>query len=298
MSGLEIVLDAITAAGRARGFIEVRALHRPSQRWTRFFVGVSGRRSLLRALPAMATLRDVYLAPAPRTKCAGTREAVADAWLAWADCDNAAAVQALANFPATPSVLVASGTPGHLHAYWRLSAPVASNALEAANRRLAAALGSDPAVANANAILRPPGTLNHKHDPPVRTKVVASHGDGVSLAELLSHCPPVLRSHSARDARRDTEHDALLNIEPEAYVRVLLGVDVPQSRKVRCPGRHEDRTPSLHVYATPERGWHCFGCGAGGSIYDLAALMWDIPSRGQHFIELRQRLLDRFVTIG
>jgi hypothetical protein len=44
---------------------------------------------------------------------------------------------------------------------------------------------------------------------------------------------------------------------------------------------HEDRTPSLHVYGDPERGWFCFGCGRGGSIYDFAALLFGRGTRGE-----------------
>jgi hypothetical protein len=70
---------------------------------------------------------------------------------------------------------------------------------------------------------------------------------------------------------------------------VLLGLDVGRSRKVRCPF-HDDRTPSLHVYPSPEQGWYCFGCGRGTSIYDMAAAAWGMDTRGQAFLELRDRL--------
>ena len=55
-------------------------------------------------------------------------------------------------------------------------------------------------------------------------------------------------------------------------------------------GLHEDRTPSLHVYESPERGWFCFGCGFGGSIYDLAGRVWRLETRGEDFLTLRARL--------
>ena len=48
----------------------------------------------------------------------------------------------------------------------------------------------------------------------------------------------------------------------------------PRHGKIRCPF-HPDGTPSLHVYPTPEQGWFCFGCRRGGTIYDLAAEVWD-----------------------
>jgi len=46
----------------------------------------------------------------------------------------------------------------------------------------------------------------------------------------------------------------------------------------------------LHVYADPQRGWYCFGCARGGSIYDLAALLWDREPRGVQFAQLRREL--------
>src|ERR1019366_5105552 len=94
----------------------------------------------------------------------------------------------------------------------------------------------------------------------------------------------------------------LLAIEPVRYVQTLTGRKVPRSRKVSCPF-HEDRTPSLHVYPQPAQGWACFGCGRGGSIYDLAGELWlsgqspDAPLRGRQFIEVRQRLLTMFFGV-
>ena len=42
----------------------------------------------------------------------------------------------------------------------------------AANRRLAHALGADPASADAARILRVPATLSHKHDPPTPVEAI------------------------------------------------------------------------------------------------------------------------------
>jgi len=50
-------------------------------------------------------------------------------------------------------------------------------------------------------------------------------------------------------------------------------------RKLWCRF-HEDTHPSFHVYPTPAQGWHCFSCRTGGSIYDLAAALWDLEPRG------------------
>lgn len=45
------------------------------------------------------------------------------------------------------------------------------------------------------------------------------------------------------------------------------GIAVSRSGYAVCPF-HSERTGSLRVY-DGDRGWHCFGCGAGGSVIDF-----------------------------
>ena len=89
-----------------------------------------------------------------------------------------------------------------------------------------------------------------------------------------------------------SDRDVLLEVEPVAYVEALTGVEVPRSGVIRCPlPDHEDRTPSFHVYGA-ERGFYCFGCHRGGTVYDFAAALWDLPTRGSGFVELRRRVAE------
>jgi hypothetical protein len=83
--------------------------------------------------------------------------------------------------------------------------------------------------------------------------------------------------------------DPLLLVPPSVYFERLTGLRVGPSGKVRCLF-HDDRSPSLHVYREPGRGWYCFGCGRGGSVYDLAALLFGGKTRGPAFLELRREL--------
>ncbi|MDR7549484.1 MAG: DNA primase [Armatimonadota bacterium] len=56
--------------------------------------------------------------------------------------------------------------------------------------------------------------------------------------------------------------------------------------KALCPF-HQEKTPSFHV--DPERGlWHCFGCGAGGDIYDFVMRTANLT-----FMEAAQELARR-----
>src|SRR4051794_10855387 len=243
---------------------------------------------------------DVYAGCAPRTRRHGGRDAVAQAFVLWADCDGDAAVAALARFEPAPAIVIASGTGTNCHAYWPLTAPLARDELERANRRLAYALGADPASADAARILRIPGTLSHKHRPPA--PVVALRLDverRLPAADIVGVLPdpPACRTIAVvPDAQRGA--DPLLAIPPDIYVPRLLGVEVPRQRKVPCPF-HDDRHPSLHVYETAARGWYCFGrCRRGGTIYDLAAALYGYELRGDDFVRLRGELRRLFGLDG
>ena len=249
------------------------------------------RRFAARAI-ALGRRTDVYVGCAPRTRRHGGRAAVERAFVLWADCDGETAVAALGCFEPAPAVVIASGTGSNCHAYWPLDRPLGSDELERANRRLAYALGADPVSADAARILRVPGTLSHKHQPPTAVDAIRLDAERrVPVADVVGGLPdppaPARGSATPAEARGD---DPLLQIAPDVYVRLLLGLEVPRHRKVRCPF-HEDRHASLHVYETAERGWYCFGaCRRGGTIYDLAAPLYGYAARGEDFLRLRAEL--------
>jgi hypothetical protein len=94
-----------------------------------------------------------------------------------------------------------------------------------------------------------------------------------------------------RSAPFDRHDNLLLEIEPPDYVQVLTGIEVPRSGVICCPlPDHDERTPSFKVYEDPERGWFCFGCCRGGTIYDLGAALWSMSTRGPAFHDLRREL--------
>jgi hypothetical protein len=243
---------------------------------------------------------DVLVGVAPRVRPRGDRSAVPRGWTLWVDCDDAAALQRLAAVPVAPSMVVRSGSEYGAHAYWLLDRPLARAELERANRRLAHALGADLRSVDAARMLRPPATLNHKTIPARAVALETYTGERHDPGSLLAHFPAApaaqLRTMPEHALRRaDGRADRLRDIPPDTYVERILGLSVPRSRKLACPF-HEDRHPSLHVYREPERGWFCFGCRRGGTIYDLAATAWGITPRGAAFRELRGRLQAAFTT--
>lgn len=91
-----------------------------------------------RDISAHAASTDVYVGVLPRWRRRGGRGAVAgDARTVWVDFDTPDAESRLASSELAPHMLVRSGGPGHVHAYWMLRRAVAPEEVERANRRLA-----------------------------------------------------------------------------------------------------------------------------------------------------------------
>ena len=97
------------------------------------------------AILALAEHADVYTGVLLRTRRAGGRGAVAASHLLFVEIDHPDAQERLAAFPHTPTAWVRSGSRGHLHSYFGLSASIDAGRVKDANRRLAHSLGGDPA---------------------------------------------------------------------------------------------------------------------------------------------------------
>lgn len=67
----------------------------------------------------------------------------------------------------------------------------------------------------------------------------------------------------------------------------FYGFEVSRAGFVRCP-LHGEKTPSLKVY-DGDRGWKCFGCGAGSSVIDFVMQYF-----GLSFSDAQSKLNDDF----
>jgi hypothetical protein len=177
--------------------------------------------------------------------------------------------------------------------WWPLKKPLDGGELVTANRRLADALGADRAATDLPRVLRVAGTTNRKggrRSPVSCVNAITTVHDPLDVLGELPEArkPQHVESHRRPVARWDD--DPLREVPTTFYVERLTGQAVPRSCKVHCP-LHDDRTPSFHAY---EHGWYCHGCRAGGSVYDLAARLWGIGTRGSDFVLLRRRLLEEF----
>lgn len=274
-------------------FVELRV--RRGTRMAQSFRRVAAARELAAEAAAHATRHDVYMGVIARKRQrGGRRDLVLDASVTWVDCDDAAAVRALERFEPAPQIVVASGSGSNRHAYWLLAERIPLDEVERINRGLALVLGADVRACDSARILRPPGTVNWKTGRPAPVRLLAFEPRvRLELHEISRGLPRDRAAHVSRRrgprARTDMQCDPLLQIAPREYVERLTGSLAGPDRKLRCPF-HDDKTPSLHVFEQPERGWFCFGCGRGGSIYDFAAMLWGRGLRGSEFVRLRQDL--------
>lgn len=295
-SAIERYLDGLFGAAPAGSFVEVRV--RVSAGMRRSFHRAESLGVTTGVIAGHAERRDVFVGVVPRARRGGSRaDLVEQAGVVWADCDGPAAVAALAGFEPRPSMVVASGSGTNCHAYWLLSRRVEVPLLERFNDRVARALGADERSTDGARILRPAGSANWKSRPPARVRLLAVDlGAPVDIEQLDARLPALPQRSQAGDGRRrdrapDLACDPLLKIPPRVYVEVLTGASVGRDGKLCCPF-HADRSPSLHVFEEPERGWFCFGCRQGGSVYDFAAQLWGSGARGAQFVRLRRELTE------
>jgi hypothetical protein len=293
-SELRAYLQALAGPAMPGSLFEIRERH--GQLMRRRFVPVEQPDQAVSAILRAARERDVYLGAAPRSRPHGGRAAIAGLSSLWVDADTPEAIARLQAFEPEPSILIASGRGQH--AYWLLDHVVDVVSGENANRRLARHLTADEGCADAARILRPPHTCNHKQAPPRPVAPLWLRTDRrVPLAAITTDLPATPEPSRFGRSERNGRSDPLLALEPAFYVTALLEMEIGRDRKVSCPF-HLDEHPSLHVYPTAAQGWHCFSCQRGGSIYDLAAAVWDLDTRGVEFVRLRALLHRRLLGRG
>lgn len=294
---LLIYLRFLTAGARRGQYLDLR-WRPPDGLMRRRLLPVGALEHIARMIVAHAPHSDLYVGACLRdVDRHGGRRAISGARMVFIECDRADALELLAAFRYPPSLVIESGTVGHVHAYWLLEGSASPEAIEAANRRLASALGGDLGSTEVARILRPPATFNHKASPPRPVRLIAWRPElRYCLADLTAGLPeesPTRKSRSSARARAGASalELALLALPAEDYARALAGAVANQEGKILCPF-HAETVPSLQLY--PDGGFFCFGCRRGGTIFDFAASLWGLRLRGRGFTETVARLADRF----
>ena len=105
---------------------------------------------------------EVYYAPALFKEANGKKQSVKSSRVFWCEFDGEIP-QELGNFPA-PSIRVQSSIEGHEHWYWIADEAINPYDLERVNRSISYHFGADLSGWDANQVLRPIGTRNHKRN--------------------------------------------------------------------------------------------------------------------------------------
>ena len=208
---------------------------------------------------------DVYVGVAARDRESGGKDAISASRFLWADCDSQESSEELAGFEPKPTMLVASGSAGHFHAYWLLESEISAEQAESLNHRLALRLKADVACRDASRILRVPGTNNHKYGSPGKVRI-KDLNETRHPARVFDEILPPLPETAAK-SKRKSKGKAISKDGPSDPVRRVLD----QVEDVRtlgsgwmatCPA-HDDGTPSLSIGEGDDGRCliHCFaGC--------------------------------------
>jgi hypothetical protein len=239
-------LDALFS-GASSGLLEVRTISsqtHPRQEW---FEVTETARAASRAL-ALRKHGNVDFGVQLRQHRDGGAEAINGGAVVWADIDSRRAFAELLAFPLSPSSIVASGTDGHYHAYWLLGETILGDEIKALNLRLAHRLGADDKSTDVARILRVPGTLNHKTDPPTPVKLEELNETRYTRPQLDDALarggqPESTRqTRSARHRQADGASPTVANV-----LERLKGVRGGDGKwQALCPA-HDDTDPSLSI---------------------------------------------------
>lgn len=293
---LRLQLAAIAGNEPAGGLLEVRYRLRDRPGMGQLFHAAERPESIIDSVLRLGARTDVYAGAAPRRRRHGGADAIERVWTLWADLDGQEAVDALAAFTPAPSIIIRTGSGPNCHAWWALHGrhPLTPEQARRANQRLAHHLGGDMRSTDPARILRLPGTLNHKHDPPAPVECIRLELDVHAPRDIVGVLvdPPASVARKASIAARDLPADDALKSIPSAdYIPALTGRDVTRAGFVTCPfhAGGDERTPSLHASETGGE-WFCHGCSEGGSIIDFAARLYRLEPRGRGYFDIRRRL--------
>ena len=82
--------------------------------------------------------------------------------------------------------------------------------------------------------------------------------------------------------------DEIRDRVPASELLPFYGMNVDRAGFCTCPFHQGDKNGSLKVYPG-DRGWHCFGCGAGSSVVDFVMQYF-----GLSFLDAQKKINDDF----
>lgn len=218
--------------------------------WTqRFFEWPTEEHLVIQETLNRRQTHDVYFAPAMFREPSSRKEHVAGAFCFWLEFDGNLPVD-LGEVP-NPSIVIQTSTETHQHLYWCLDQMVEIDRIESVNRSLAYQLGADTSGWDANQVLRPPLTLNHRKR--AQAKLVAKTDNWINSvafsAEFSKNLPPKIEL----SGQLPDISDIIRKYEFDRKVWDLFkdGVKVDRSAGLMALGYHlaEMNLPNMEIFA-------------------------------------------------
>jgi len=129
------------------------------------------RNELASSIESFVKQGEVYLSPSIFDGPSGTKDHVLGSRVVWVDFDYGVPTEW--NGVPEPNLLIAT-SEGHAHAYWSLDKFYDRDVIEGINKRLAYYFEADTSGWDANQLLRPPESYNHKRGQEVRLVIGAN----------------------------------------------------------------------------------------------------------------------------
>jgi hypothetical protein len=150
-----------TLYGEQAGYVYVASKQTSGGFQQNFYRYPDERGEITATILSSVILGEVYVCPSLFASPKGTKDQCLGSSVTWVDFDG--------NFPTTwpkavpvPSMVIQTSSNRNVHAYWKLDDFLTADSIEEINRRLCYFFGADVSGWDANQLLRPPETRNHK----------------------------------------------------------------------------------------------------------------------------------------
>lgn len=225
---LDIYLD--TVFGQQTGYVYV-ATKRTDGGFSQDFYSYPNRRAELAArILGRYQEGETYICPSLFAIESGQKDQCLGSRVAWVDFD--------ANYPNDhwpegvpyPSAIVQTSSKRNVHAYWLLDTFLAASEIEEVNRRLCYYFGADISGWDANQLLRPPETKNHKRNTAVNLLTTGS-GDTYKVADFIGLPSPPALPKNIEQLEIPPIEEALENITWPANLKLLFEEGLPDGKR-------------------------------------------------------------------
>lgn len=225
---LDHYLDTIF--GQQTGFVYVATKHNQGG-FTQDFYQVPNQREELRTrILSRFNEGETYVCPSLFTEPSGKKDHCLGSQVAWVDFDANYPLDSWPQGVPVPSMVVQTSGQRNVHAYWKLDAFLSAGEVEEINRRLTYFFGADISGWDANQLLRPPETKNHKKNTAVKLLTTGS-GETKRLADFIGLPSPPALPKNIEQLAIPPIAEALQHITWPSNLKELYENGLPEGRR-------------------------------------------------------------------